>query len=62
MIQLERDFVRLASTWLACRYRILHGDRLHGCRIPYDLAHDMLGELDMEQEMGLLCKEVSGGV
>lgn len=57
---MEREFLRLAATWLACRYRIINGDVLLRCPIPFNLRHDMLGCHDMEYELRLLCREVQG--
>lgn len=55
---MEREFLQLAATWLACRFRIINGDVLLRCPIPFDLAFDFMGCGDSAGEMRLLCKEV----
>lgn len=53
----EREFlVRLAAIWLACRWRVM-GGVLYGEWPPPSLANDLLGMIDYQNEMSLLCKE-----
>ena len=58
--QFEREFlIRLAPVWLACRWRIM-GNALtsHGRKWPTsDLANDLLGIVDYQNEMRLVCQE-----
>jgi hypothetical protein len=57
-LSFEREFLKLAGTWLKCRYRVMHGDALIGCPIPFDLPYDFLGCNDSWHEMRLLCVEM----
>jgi hypothetical protein len=59
-MKFEREFLGLAFTWLKCRWRVMQGDALIDCPIPFDLAYDFLGCNDSEGEMRLLCAEVAG--
>ena len=53
----EREFFRLAGTWLACRYCLMGGileGHAHCGREDWNL----LGMLDFAAEMKLLCAEI----
>ena len=60
-LKFEREFLRLAYTWLKCRWRVIQGDRLINCPIPFDLAYDLLGCNDSLYEMRLICREQLDG-
>jgi len=52
-VSFEREFlIRLAPIWLACRWRVM------GHWPQTDLAFDLLGMLDYQMEMKLLCEDV----
>ena len=52
----DKEFlIRLAATWLKCRWWIM-GHRLYGG--PHDLPGVMLGMEDNAAEMRLLCDEI----
>ena len=56
MKKFENEFlIRLAATWLKCRWGIM-GHPLYGG--PHDLPGLLLGMEDNAAEMRLLCKEV----
>lgn len=60
MKDFERQFlIRLAPVWLACRWRVM-GHQLNsiGRKWPAsDLAFDLLGMVDYQHEMRLICEQ-----
>jgi hypothetical protein len=51
----EHEFlIRLAPIWAACRFRVMGGS-LIGKWPRCDMAFDLLGMLDYEREMELVC-------
>lgn len=58
MLGFEREFLKQAVTWIRCRWRVMQGDMIEDCNIPFDISYDMLGCLDSLWEMRLLCAEV----
>jgi hypothetical protein len=53
----EKHFlIRLAPIWLACRWKIM-GHPLRNWPYGSDLAFDLLGMVDYQNEMRLLCRQ-----
>jgi hypothetical protein len=52
----EREFLSLAGTWLACRWKVMGGE-LEDETFPGGLTWHLLGMLDQEREMELLVRE-----
>lgn len=66
-LSFEREFlIRLASTWLACRLAVMGGTPLIKQHKPVEdfssLGWAMLGVVDYQQEMRLLCAEEKGRI
>jgi hypothetical protein len=59
-LRFEREFlIRLATTWLACRWRVMgHELRMSDGWPKHDLAFDLMGCLDYAAEMKALCEEM----
>lgn len=58
----EREFLRQAGIWISCRWRVMQGDAIEDCNIPFKLDYDFLGCNDSEWEMRLLCSEIRQSV
>lgn len=57
MTPFERQFFPLAYTWFACRWRIMQGDAIEDCPIPFILEYDIVGDNDSYYEMQIICAE-----
>ena len=56
----EKEFlIRLAPVWLACRWRVMGNDLTNFGRVwpGQDLGFDLLGMVDYQNEMRLICRE-----
>jgi hypothetical protein len=61
---MEREFLKLAATWLGYRLNVMGGDVRGGGHRPVrnmpDLGWALLGMVDHAAEMRALCAEVTG--
>lgn len=54
----QREYFKLAATWLACRLETMSGRRWMRSDERATLKFSLLGEHDYWREMKLLCAEV----
>lgn len=57
----QREFLKLAGTYLLCRLRVMGGEVERMTIPPGDLRFSLLGMTDHSGEMRLLCQEAQGG-
>jgi hypothetical protein len=66
MTKFEKQFFRLATNFLACRYQVMtnnpppHGKGYKCRNLRETMEYAMLGEIDNIAEMTLMCEEILG--